>query len=128
MARHAQPLEVAKLKGADKKDPQRYRKEVPKSECPLGDAPEHLSDEARDCWREISLCAIEGVLTGADRHVLEVTSNLLAEYRRDPDKFAVGKYTHLLGGFGRLGMSPADRQKIGFEKKEDDAPKLSKVS
>ncbi len=118
MARHAQPKELADLKGAPSQNPQRYRREVPKSDLPLGDAPEYMSEEARACWREISMEAIEGVMTNADRKVLEVTSNLLAQYRRDPDSFPIGKYAPLIGGFARLGMSPADRQKVGIEKPE----------
>lgn len=122
MARHAQPRELADLKGAVAKNPQNYRRQVPKSEYPLGDAPQHLSDEAKECWREISLCAVVGVLTNADRHILEITSNLLAEYRQEPTAFAIGKYGPLVGGFARLGMSPADRQKVGMVPPKNDNP------
>jgi len=128
MARHRQPLELATLKGAVAKDPQHYRHEVPKSDLPLGDAPDHMTPEAAVCWCEISGCAIPGVLTNADRHILEITSNLLAEYRRDPDQFTVGKYAHLIGGFARLGMSPSDRQKVGAEKPKEEAPVFRRVS
>lgn len=120
MARHAQPLEIAQIKGATRKDPQRYRKTPPKVDYPLGDAPEHLSDAARACWFEVSTYAPVGVLKGADRVTLETLCNLLAEYREDPRAFAVGKYTHLIGCLARLGMTPADRQKLGTEKAKDE--------
>lgn len=120
MARHAQPREVAELKGATRKNPQRYRTEPPKVELPLGEAPAHMSDAARACWFEISTFAPAGVLKGADRLVLELASGLLAEYREDPKGFAVGKYTHLIGLLARLGMSPADRQKLGTERAKEE--------
>lgn len=112
MARHAQPRELAELKGAVKHDPQRYKGEAIKSEQPLGTAPEHLSEHAKAVWFEIEAHSLPGVLTGADRFVMEIASTLLAEYRIDPAEFAVGKYTHLVGILARLGLSPSDRQKF----------------
>jgi len=119
MARHAQPREVAELKGATRRNPQRYRKESPKSEQPLGLAPEHLSPGAKALWFEIENLAPRGVLTGADRLTLEILAELLSEWRESPREFAVGKYTHLIGCLARLGMSPADRQKLGMEKAKE---------
>ena len=119
MARHAQPREVAELKGAPRKHPERYLKEPPKSAQPLGQAPEHLSAAAKAVWFEIESLAPVGVLTGADRLTLEVLAELLAEFREDPRAFAVGRFTHLIGCLARLGMSPADRQKLGMEKAKE---------
>lgn len=120
MARHAQPRELAELKGATRKHPERYRKQPPAVEQPIGTAPAHLTDEAKACWFELESLAPTGVLKGADRVALETLSNLLAEYRKNPPEFAVGKYTHLIGMLARLGMTPADRQKLGTEKSEDN--------
>lgn len=122
MARHRQPREVAELKGATKHDPQRYRKEPPVVDHELGTAPDHLSEKAKACWFEISTFAPKGVLKGADRFVLEITANLLSEYREDPKEFAVGKYTHMIGCMARLGLSPSDRQKLGTEKPPEGNP------
>lgn len=122
MARHAQPVELAKLKGADKVHPERYRGEVPKSGLSLGIAPAHLSEDAKAIWFELEAYALPGVLTGADRFVLEVTCTLFAEYRRSPDDFAVGKYAPLIGNLARLGLSPSDRQKLGVAKPEKENP------
>jgi phage terminase small subunit len=122
LARHAQPREVAELKGATRQNPQRYRKETPKSAQPLGQAPVHLSDSAKGVWFEIESLAPAGVLTGADRFALEILAELLAEWRDSPREFAVGKYTHLIGCLARLGMSPADRQKLGMEKAKEGNP------
>ena len=119
MARHPQPLELVRLKGADKHDPQRYAGTEPKSTLPLGDAPA-LTPHAALCWDELSACAVPGVLTGSDRQILEIAANLLAEYRRSPEDFAIGKYTHLIGSLARLGMSPSDRAKLRVAEDPDD--------
>jgi phage terminase small subunit len=122
MARHAQPREVAALKGADRKNPQRYRNEPPKADFDLGQPPAHLSPEAVAVWHELAVYAPRGVLQGPDRAMLELAANLFAEYRKDPAEFAVGKYTHLIGILARLGMSPADRQKLGAAKPPEENP------
>jgi len=122
MARHRQPEALAKLKGADRKNPQRYDKETPTSDLPLGTAPEHMSDEAQKAWFELESYALKGVLTGADRFVMEVASSLLAEFRSAPTDFKAAKYSHLIGCLARLGLTPADRQKLGTSKPAEGNP------
>ena len=120
MARHKQPDVVAKFKGADKKTPA-LPAGAGKGRGEVGEAPIHLQGPARLAWKELCAQSIKGVLTGSDRIILEVTANLLAEYRANPTEFAVGKYTHLIGNLARLGLTPSDRQKFGLEKpKEKD--------
>ncbi|GAB3282559.1 hypothetical protein GCM10027347_58860 [Larkinella harenae] len=119
MARHPQTRELAKFKGADRKNPQRYKKDVPVNPEPIG-VPAHLSEKARAVFAELKSMALPGVLTASDGPIFEITANLLAEYRADPEAFPVGKYTHLIGCLARLGMSPADRQKLGTEKPKKD--------
>lgn len=123
MPRHTQPREVAELKGATAKDPQRYRGEVPKLDLPVGNAPEHLSAEAAACWFELQTYSIPGVMTAADRLSLEMTSELLAGFREDPKAFPANKIGQLVSLLGRFGMTPCDRQKLSIEKpkeKDDD--------
>lgn len=112
MARHAQPAEVAYLKGADRKNPNRYQNKVPKSALPLGRMPVRLSKEGKKAWKEIERYALPGVLTGSDRLLMEMTSNLWAQYLRDPDGIQSTKLSQLIGCLARLGLSPADRQKL----------------
>ncbi len=116
MARHRQPRELAELKGATKKDPQRYKKEAPKTGKALGKVPSHLPVEVAEVWKELEKCALPGVLTSADRFIMEVASSLLSEFRVKPGEFVAAKYTHLIGCLARLGLTPADRQKLGTEK------------
>lgn len=120
MTRIAQPREVAELKGATKHDPQRYRKEPAKSEFALGAAPDHLSALEKGVWFELETYAAKGVLTGGDRLVLEMTSVLVAQFRADKKGFPAAKIGHLIGCLARLGLTPADRQKIGTEKPKDE--------
>lgn len=122
MARHKQPAELAQLKGADKKNPQRYAKTAPKSGKPLGKAPAHLPEDVAEAWRELERCALPGVLTASDRFVMEVAASLLAEFRANRAEFKAAKYSHLIGCLARLGLTPADRQKLGTEKPAEGNP------
>lgn len=122
MARHKQPEALAKLKGATKKNPQRYKKKAPTSTKPVGTAPAHMSPAARDAWAELVKYALTGVLTGADRLVMEVTATLLAQFRADPLEMPAAKITQLVGCLARLGLTPADRQKLGVEKPPEGNP------
>lgn len=122
MARHKQPAELAALKGAAKKNPQRYKNEAPKTGKPLGKVPGHLTPEVALVWKELESCALPGVLTGADRFVMEVAATLLSEFRILRTEFKAAKYSHLIGCLARLGLTPADRQKLGTEKKPEGNP------
>src|SRR5690606_13268287 len=115
LPRHTQPREVAELKGLTKHNPQRYRKVPAKSEFPLGEMPEHLSEGAKGVWFELETYSAAGVLTGGDRMLLALTAELVAEWREDPRAFPAARIGHLISCLGRLGLSPADRQKIGTE-------------
>ena len=111
--RHQQPREIAELKGAHKKNPQLYRGKVPKHDAPIGEQiPEYKDKSPEACWFAITSLSIPGILTAADTFMVVILANLLSEYLEDPRGFAVGKYTHLIGGFARLGMTPADRNKL----------------
>ncbi len=122
MARHAQPREVAELKGAHKQNPQRYRGEVVKSSTPLGTAPEYMSEDAKAVWFELEAFSLPGVLTGSDRLVMEIVSNMVAEYRRGPDEFPSSKHSVLKGHIATLGLNPSARQQFTTEKPKTDNP------
>jgi hypothetical protein len=120
MGRPRKPIELHRLSGADKKHPERFRNEVPKSTAPFGKYPSTRTTVPAECWAEISTMCIPGVLTGADRFMVEIAADLLAEYRTDPPGFAVGKYRTLVGLFGRFGMSPSDRSRLGVVPPDPD--------
>lgn len=121
MPRHEQPREIAALKGADKKNPQRYKSTPPKAKTPLGNYPKDRSTDPEACWFEISSFCIPGVLTGADRFMMEIASDLMAEYRKSPVEFPAAKYAHLIGVLARFGLSPTDRNKLGVDKPDASA-------
>lgn len=122
MARVPQPRELAELKGATRHDPQRYRKQPAKSARPLGNPPGSFAGEELRAWVELEECAAAGVLTGADRAVLEMTCRLIAEMRTDFKAMPAARITALISCLARLGLTPADRQKVGVDggKSEDD--------
>ncbi|AKO18937.1 hypothetical protein [Xanthomonas oryzae] len=122
MARHKQPDELARLKGADKQNPQRYKRQTPKSPVALGQPPNHLPEDVAAAWQEIEKCALPGVLTCSDRLVMEIAGSLLAEFRANRADFKAAKYSHLIGCLARLGLTPADRQKLGTDKPPEDNP------
>jgi phage terminase small subunit len=122
MARHAQPREVAELKGATRHNPQRYVSETPKNDRPLGAMPDHLTPEAKAVWFEVEEYLLPGVMTAADRLVMEMLCELLAEFRAGPKEFPANRLGHLIGCLARFGMSPADRQKLGTEKPKEGNP------
>lgn len=117
MGRHRQPEVLAELRGLKRQNPGRYGN-TPTSPYALGAPPAHLSDEARAVWMELEAYALEGVLKGSDRIVLEVASVLVAQFRKDPVEFAAAKMTHMIGVLARLGLSPADRQRLNMPDRE----------
>ena len=122
MGRVKQPREVAELKGAVAHDPQRYRMEPAKSDYEMGLPPDHLTEGAKGVWFELSTYAAKGVLTGGDRMLMELTSVLMDKFRTSPNDFPSAQIGHLISCFARMGLTPSDRQKIGFEKVKEANP------
>jgi len=120
-----QPLtpQQAALTGADKRNPKRYRKDYPTSELPLGEAPTHLTAEAKRVWFEISTYMPASLLKGADRLVVENLCELQAQFRKDPEDFPASRLAPLINGLGKLGGTPLDRLRLATPKetaKKDD--------
>lgn len=122
MPRHTQPREVAEARGLIAHNPQRYRNTPPKAAYRLGEPPEHMREEAKRVWFELDTYAAAGVLTCAERPLLEVTANLFADFRDDPSTFPAAKVGTLISALGRLGMSPADRQKLNSAEQPKENP------
>lgn len=121
MARPRKPTAALELAGAYKKDParKRARKGEPKPDAPLGEPPATLQELEADVWRELAAAA--PWLTGADRAALEIATRLMFAFRVASivDYKIVGP---LISALAKLGMTPADRSKIGAPTgKEEDA-------
>lgn len=113
------PRAIASIRGAVKAHPERYQGEEPKNPNPLGDPPGHLNALACRIWHEIDEHCIPGVLTQADRYIVELLAVLMSQFRQDPDEFTAAKMAHLRQGLGSLGMTPADRMRLNPGKGKD---------
>ena len=69
-------------------------------------------------WDEIVKGAPIGVLTSADRQIVEVLSRLIAECRENFIVFPVQKLARIESMLGKLGMTPADRSKVSGKKQD----------
>lgn len=130
MGRPAQPLAMAKLKGATKKNPQRFREALKAEKAAekaaaegesvstvedIGPMPDTLMNvRARAAWDEIIEMVPPGILKKSDRLLVEIAANMLGEYRRSPEKYAVSKVPHLLKCLASMGLTPADRRKLAL--------------
>lgn len=115
MARISQPRELAELKGATRQNPQRYRKQPAKSAVPLGAPPAYFKGKELQAWKELEAYAAAGVLTAGERPVLEVTCRLMAEMRTNFAEMPSARISALISCLARLGLTPADRQKVGVD-------------
>lgn len=106
------PTALLELSGAFQKDPQRRREGEPDTGRGIGPAPEGMAEDAVAVWDEIVGATAPGVFQSSDRVMLEMLSNLLAEYRRDVAGFGGRKYQTLMGLLARAGMTPADRSRV----------------
>lgn len=132
MPRTRTPLAEAEATGALEHNKKRYadRKAAPVPAGPIGEPPNHFDDVDRDLWREVVAMPADGVLTSADRLLVEITVHLLRRFRginRDDDK-QIAPLTgveigHLRACLGSMGCTPADRTRVkagdGKEEKQD---------
>lgn len=102
---------------------------TPATQPKLGDPPDGLKDtkhtKFRSCWYEIVRAIPPGVALDSDRFTVEIAARLLARLRStDP---LVGLSAAELGSLQRalasLGMTPADRSKVGAAPPADEKPK-----
>jgi len=77
---------------------------------PLGDAPSEWPIAGKVLWHEIANMAPAGVLTKADRLILEVTCRLVIEMREK--RFSGAIAAQLRCCLASLGMTPADRSRV----------------
>lgn len=118
---HPLPLNIARMTGADAKNPQRYRarKNAPQPAAGIGEPPAHLSGGAVEVWLEILPTMVDGVLTVADRLAWCALCELEAERRESPREFTAARYATLVSLLSRFGMTPADRAKIQVNNGEE---------
>ena len=112
MARQRTPLDIAEATGAIEHNPKRFadRVNAPMPEGPIGDPPNHFEDHQRDIWFEIIALPAKGVLTSADRLLVETLVYLVWQQRTGEIK-PVDR-GHLRACLGSMGLTPADRSRV----------------
>jgi hypothetical protein len=116
MARRKLPASVLEARCAFKKHPER-RPENPEAlnKNPLGVPPEHHTQSEAYAWHEIAATAPPGVLSEAERIIVEVLAKQPTDIRENPEAEAAtpAKYSCIESLIGKLGMTPADRARVG---------------
>lgn len=110
--RPRKPTNVLHLSGAFKHNPQRLqaRANEPQPDGPIGEAPEWMAQDEAALWDTIAAESPPGVLTSADRGLLEIMvelKKLVQSRAADPKERAL-----LLRCYTELGMTPASRSKV----------------
>jgi phage terminase small subunit len=116
MPAHRKPLAAHQLSGAIQKNPQRFaaRGNEPTPTAPVGAPPKHMEAAEKAVWKEIVAVSPKGVLTNADRLLLEVACRLVTQFRSGL-LLRASEVSTLLNSLGRLGLSPADRAKLNVQ-------------
>lgn len=124
MGRPRKPTSILHLTGAFQKNPSRLneRANEPKNLAELGEPPERLNVKQLEAWFEVVQNVPSGVLTKSDRHTLEITAVLLAEFWGSGAGM-MGTHLNALNALlGKLGMNPSDRSKISVTESKKENP------
>lgn len=113
MPAHRKPTAKLKRSGAFRKNPKREsaRKSEPRPNGPIGAPPASLSDPQVACWNEIIANSSPGVLTKADRVIVELGARTLAMVR-GRGKLTAFQLQQMRAILSSLGMTPADRSRV----------------
>jgi hypothetical protein len=112
MPRRRTPTRILEMTGALAHDRKRYanRTAEPVPAGELGEAPEPFDKNLKLIWNEMVAQVPEGVLTNADRVILELAVRLTAKMRKGELTAAVA--AQLVSCLSRLAMTPSDRSKV----------------
>jgi hypothetical protein len=131
MGRPRKPSKLLELTGAYKKDPKRRRAE-PVAAGVLGEAPGYFSGGLREIWQELEAAAPAGVLTNADRWLVELACALMFKLRTDGLTPGVGmtgaELSQLVACLARMGMTPADRSRVGVGNKKAEPDEFAALA
>lgn len=117
---HKQPLALAQLKGADKKNPKRYReaKAAPAAKVGVGELDRMMTPAGQAVWRDLTPKMVHGVLTIVDGPAWRALCELIAEHNEDPRAFGATRLGKMITLMSLFGMTPVDRAKIRIEQEE----------
>jgi hypothetical protein len=124
MGRHRLPTEILARNGAFDHDPQRLedRQDEPVPTGPLGDPPDYFNDKQIEIWHELASQVPPGVLTVADRILVEITCKLIARMRDPEDQLKAAETNQIISCLARMGLTPADRSKIAAKPPDSEKP------
>ncbi len=122
MPRPRTPEAKAKLTGADRKHPDRFRNrsEPKQSGKPVGKPPAYMSKECKGAWQDF--VSELGWLQWEDRGALEnaaLCRGQIREIAMAGDPIPASMLAAMNTAIGKLGASPTDRSKV-FQPKDDD--------
>lgn len=120
MARPRLPEQVAKVSGAEIKDPQRFRSRKAPKVLSLGPAPSRLTADQRVIWDEFN--ADFPWLGRSDRALVEVATNLLDQMRQLGPETPIALYAQMRMILGQMGGTPVDRSKVNAPDDEEQDP------
>ena len=126
---------LLEINGAFARNPSRgrAREDEPIPEGPLGDPPAEWREGAKTnnrfvellkAWQELVEQASFGVLTSADRDVVELACYLKYKIRRAAagyGKATSGDFAQLRGILGQVGLIPSERSRVSGGKKSKQA-------
>jgi hypothetical protein len=120
MSRHRTPTSILERNGAFDHDPQRRadREDEPIPAGPLGDPPETFTPEQAHVWDELAGQAPDGVLTSADRILVEIACRLIARLRAN-EPLKAAETNQIISCLARMGLTPADRSRISAKGQRD---------
>lgn len=128
MPRPRTPVSKAKLTGADKVHPERFRdrSEPSASGKPIGSPPTYLSVTAKKAWK--TFVRELGWLVHEDRAALEVASIMRAEIMSGNPELPATFFTAYRQAISSLGATPVDRSKVHQPKDEDEDDPFAKFT
>lgn len=108
--------------------PDRAHGDGPAVDSDVGPPPEDWPHEAQKLWFELVEAAPLGVVTHADRFMIEVTCRLMAKIRASKGEILASEVAQLRMCLGTLGMTPADRLRFPGSRKEDAPNPFAELS
>ena len=109
MRRPKLPQQVARISGADRKNPKRYKGGADPVLPGIGAAPDRLSAEQRATWAEFA--SELPWLRKSDRTLLELACRLTARMRTDTE-MGIAALAQLRLCLSAMGATPVDRSKV----------------
>lgn len=107
------PTSILEAKGSFEHDPARgrARKNEPKPQAGIGQAPAHLDELHAQVWDEIVGIMPPRVLGNTDRMIMELLCRKVVKMRTE-EKFTAADEAQMRGMLASLGMTPADRSRV----------------